>query len=480
LLGRLDHQVKVRGYRIEPGEIEKILSQHEGVKDAVVVAQEDQDGNRRLVAYCIPVSGERLRPIELEQFLQRKLPEYMVPSCFVQMEIFPLTPNGKIDRKAFPQPDNITLESDSPFEEPEGELELQLADIWKKALRKPVIGANDNFFDLGGHSLLAAKVFALMDRQMGVKLPLALLFQAPTIRQLAARIAEKSRTYLWRSLVPIQTRGNAPPIFLVHGAEGNVLLYKNLARILGDNQPIYGLQSANLSGNEQTQATVEAMASQYREEIQALQPKGPYFLGGYCLGGTIALEVAQQLRRSGEPVALLAMLETYNIAEHPKISLPVRTIHRVQNVYFHLTNLLFSLSHAGFGFFSEKLKVELDRLNVTLNIMLSAMLAKLNYQTSLHYQHLRVRTLNDKAQATYRPRSYDGKITLFKTKAHYYGFDDADYGWGPIARQGVDVVELPHYPRGSLNEPFVEVLGDQLKAAIGKIFSASSPVGNIS
>ncbi len=196
MLGRLDHQVKLRGYRIELGEIEKVLSQHQAIKDAVVVTQEDQDGDKRLVAYYTPVAGGRVKSGELGKFLQRTLPDYMIPGCFVEMEAFPLTPNGKIDRKGFPKPKSIALEAGSPFVEPEGQLELQLADIWKKALRKQDIGAMDNFFDLGGHSLLAAQVFAQMERQIGVKLPLALLFQAPTIRQLAARVEQKSKW--WR------------------------------------------------------------------------------------------------------------------------------------------------------------------------------------------------------------------------------------------------------------------------------------------
>ena len=473
LLGRLDHQVKVRGYRIELGEIEKVLSQHQSIKDTVVVTQEDQDGNKCLVAYCIPVTGGRLKSGELAQFLQRKLPDYMLPFCFVEIEAFPVTPNGKIDRKAFPRSESITLEARAPFVEPEGELEQRLADIWKRALRKRVIGANDNFFDLGGHSLLAAQVFAQMERQIGVKLPLALLFQAPTIRQLAASVQRKPQKCSWKSLVSIQTQGDRPPIFLIHGAEGNVLLYKNLARNLGDNQPVYGLQSSGLEGRERAKTKIEDMAALYREEIQALQPKGPYFLGGYCLGGTIALEIAHQLRTAGESVALLAMLETYNLAGSPGVSFPLKMIHKVQNLYFHLANLLLSLSRGGLGFFFEKMRVELDRVKVTLNILWSAMLGKLNYPGGMRYDHLQIRAVNDKAQAAYRPLPYDGKIILFRTKTHYRGFGDRDFGWGNIAQQGVHVVELPHYPRGTLNGPFVEVLAERLTMEIENILPGS-------
>jgi Thioesterase domain len=221
-----------------------------------------------------------------------------------------------------------------------------------------------------------------------------------------------------------------------------------------------------LEGRETIDTGVEQMAAHYRQEIQALQPRGPYFLGGYCLGGTIALEIAQQLRRSGESVALLAMMETYNMEDVGEFSFPLRTFHRAQNLYFHLKNLLLSLSRGGLGFFLEKLRVQWSRSRVKRNILWATMLDKLGYESGLRYQHLHVRDVNDRAQAAYKPLPYDGKITLFRTQGHYRGLDSWDFGWGRIARHGVRVVELPHYPRGSLNRPFVEVLVRRLAAEI--------------
>jgi thioesterase domain-containing protein len=223
---------------------------------------------------------------------------------------------------------------------------------------------------------------------------------------------------------------------------------------------------------------VEDMAAHYVGEIQVLQPKGPYFLAGYCLGGTIALEIAQQLRRAGESVALLALVETYNLEGLPEPSFPLKTVHMAQNWYFHLRNLLLSLSQGGTGFFFEKMRVELGRLRVNWNILRSTMLKTLNSGGGLQYQHLQVRAVNDQAQAAYRPIPYDGKVTLFRTKGHYSGYSDWDCSWGHIARQGLHVVELPHYPRGSLNDPFVEGLAELLKAEIEKILpTSSSPAG---
>ena len=198
---------------------------------------------------------------------------------------------------------------------------------------------------------------------------------------------------------------------------------------MGENQPVYGLQSRGLNDCDTADTTIEQMAAHYREEMQRLQPKGPYLLGGYCLGGTIAFEIAQQMRRAGESVALLAMLETYNLAYLSEVSFPLRTIHRVQNLFLHLANLFLSLSQGGFAFFFEKMKVELDRTKVTLNILWSRLLEKLHAKGSLHYQHLYIRTMNDKAQLAYRPLPYAGKITLFRPKVHYRGFGDLDFGW---------------------------------------------------
>jgi amino acid adenylation domain-containing protein len=472
-LGRRDFQVKVRGYRIELEEVEHVLAQHESVKDVAVVTWEDQDGDKRLVAYYIPREGKKAATADLRRHLQEKLPDYMCPSFFVELQTFPFTPNGKIDRKAFPQPDLSTLKVSSRHVAPQRQQETRLVAIWQELLKRQPIGLDDNFFELGGHSLLAARMFVQMEKKLGVKLPLAMLFQSPTIRKLADKIEEMAGSSNWNSLVPIQTQGSKPPLFLVHGAEGNVLLYRSLAESLGKDQPVYGLQSQGLDGGELFEPKLESIAAKYLEEIQSAQATGPYYLGGYCLGGTIAFEIAQQLTRAGESVALLAMFETYNVQSAPPVSVTLGVIHKAENLYFQVKNL--ALSGGSVEFFAEKLKVEVSRFKVHCNILWARIVDRFHPSRGVSYQHLRIQAANHQAQAAYQPVPYDGRITLFKPKVHYREFNDRHFGWENLAMQGVQIVEMPNYPRGSLNEPFVNVLARRLKAEIEKTLHA--PVG---
>ena len=289
-LGRLDSQVKIRGFRIELGGIENTLAQHKNVKEVVVFVWEDKNHDKRLVAYIIPFDEQEIAVSDLRKFLKEKLPDYMIPSLFVKMDKFPLTPNAKIDRKALPQPDTSEIESESRYIAPRDELELKLAEIWHKALGVKNIGINDNFFELGGHSLLAAQVFAQIEKKLGKNLSLATLFEGPTIGQIAEILKQKDWKPTWISLVPIQTTGTKHPLFLIHGAEGNVLIYKKLSTYLGEDQPVYGVQSQGLDGTKPLHTNFEKMAEFYITELKTVQPEGTYYLEGYCLGGAIAFE----------------------------------------------------------------------------------------------------------------------------------------------------------------------------------------------
>jgi acyl carrier protein len=473
-MGRLDLQVKIRGYRIELEEIEKMLSQHEDIKEVTTLAWENEDGDKRLVAYYIPLDGKSPKASALREFIQEHLPDYMCPSFFVEMPTFPRTPNGKVDRKAFPKPDSSGSDIEPNYVPPQRELELQLAAIWRSVLKTQRVGIDDDFFELGGHSLLAAHLFAQIERKLGVNIPLAILFRAPTIRKLAEHIEQKTWRSIWSSLVPIQPHGARPPLFLIHGAEGNVLLYRNLARKLGNAQPVYGLQSAGVDGTEQVEHDFGSMAAKYIEEIKSVQSTGPYYLGGYCLGGTIALEMAQRLKKAGESVALLAMIETYNVGTQSHFSFPVRMIHKLQNICYQIGNVILSLSDGSIEFFTEKLQVELSRCKVQFKIWLGSIGNHLNLERGHRYNQLKIRDLNHDAQMEYSPKLYEGEIVLFKPRTHFLGLTDRHFGWGKVARDGVQVVEMTNYPRGGLNEPFVDALARVLMARIDKSLNGRS------
>ena len=323
-LGRLDSQVKVRGYRIELGDIESHLNQHPDVKNAVVVVHESSVSSKRLVAYFVP-DGKGITAKDLRDYLAGELPGYMVPSAFVRLDRFPLTPNGKIDRKALKTTEILEEERTSELRKPRDEIEQKLIRIWENVLGVKQVSTRDNFFDLGGDSLVAARLFAEVEKQMGRSVPLATLFHSPTVEGIADVLRSKSVEALWSTVVPIRETGKGIPLFLVHGAEGNILLYQSLQRHLSEDLPVYGLQSGGLDGKTEYRPTIEAIAARYVEAVRQTQPHGPYLLGGYCMGGTVALEMAQQLKRAGDEVALLAMLETYNAR---RMTAPTWHIHR--------------------------------------------------------------------------------------------------------------------------------------------------------
>ena len=309
-LGRLDHQVKIRGFRIELGEIEAVLSRHPAVRQAVVTAREDQQGIKQLAAYVVCPEGQAPSPTDLRAFVRTALPDYMMPSFFVFLDALPLTANNKVDVRALPTP--VPARSDGlAHVGPRDQMEVQLIALWQQVLEVPKIGIHDNFFDLGGHSLKAAQLFFLLEQVFGRHLPLATLFQAPTIAALASVLSREEWVPPWQSLVAIQPTGTATPIFMVPGVGGNVLIFSQLAKLLGPDQPFYGLQARGLDGREAPFTSVPEMASHCVREIYQHHPRGPYILAGACTGGLIAYEIAQQLTAEGEAVTIL-MMDTWH------------------------------------------------------------------------------------------------------------------------------------------------------------------------
>ncbi len=305
-MGRLDHQVKIRGFRIELGEIETRLAHHAGVRVCVVVAVDEAQGEKRLVAYFEPVAEALPDARELREHLAQTLPVYMIPAIFQPVDALPLTPNGKIDRNRLPAPD-VRPETLAGQVDARDELEAQLVTIWQDVLKITPIGVTDDFFDLGVSSIGAARLFAEIEKRIGSQLPLGAVFQAPTIEKLAALVRGSEPRNEWTSLIPVQTGGSQAPFFCVHGGAGTVLHLQPLARALGRDQPFYAFQAQGLYGDRPPHATIEAMAAHYVVEMRTVQPQGPYLLGGYCFGAIVAWEMALQLHAAGQGVSLLAM-----------------------------------------------------------------------------------------------------------------------------------------------------------------------------
>ena len=305
-LGRLDNQVKIRGHRIELEEIEAVLEEQPGIRQAVVLVREDQPGEKWLVAYVV-AQGETSAD-KLQHALKQRVPEYMVPGAFVMLEEMPLTPNGKINRKALPAPAKDRAAARAGYLAPCTTEEEALAKIWCEVLRLERVGVNDNFFELGGHSLLTFRLKTIIKNRLNCDLPLSALFQAPTIGGLVKFLEAPSEKPSSSVLVPIQANGSKNPLFCMHPVGGQIMCYAGLSRELGTDQPFYALQSPDGSA---TQArTIEEMAMLYIREIQHVQPHGPYLLGGWSMGGLLAFEMAHQLLDAGEKIGLLVLFDS--------------------------------------------------------------------------------------------------------------------------------------------------------------------------
>ncbi|BET96662.1 hypothetical protein TCT1_15830 [Xenorhabdus sp. TCT-1] len=311
-LGRTDFQVKLRGFRIEPGEIEARLTQCDGVREAVVLDREDTPDQKRLVAYLRPLEGVELQPTRLRQQLAQYLADYMLPSAFVTLATFPLTPNGKLDRQALPAPDPSAFVVRG-YESPIGKTETALAQIWQDLLGLEKLSRHDHFFELGGHSLLAVQLLNRM-REQNMQVSLTTLFAHPTLCDLALAVKEHFVMPISpfdANPVPLSPTGSLLPLFLVHETSGDPLVYSPLAALLPPDLPVYALQALGIHTLEHPPMSIEALATNHIQAIRRIQPQGPYRLMGWSIGGLIAYEITQQLASNGETVEFLGMIDSY-------------------------------------------------------------------------------------------------------------------------------------------------------------------------
>ena len=306
--GRIDDQVKLRGFRIELGEVETNLARHRSVDTAVCMVREDTAGDERLVAYVVVSAGQALDVAELRAHLREMLPEYMVPSVYEPLEAVPLTPNGKVDRKALPAPEGTAVAARAEYVAPRTPLERTLCEIWSRVLGVESVGIHDDFFDLGGHSLLVVRLASEVETELDLDVSLAAIFHARTIEALSQLLSDSETSSQATAVVPMRATGSKPALFV----GGSHPRYAAMTRELGAEQPVYRLDVyslMNLKDNldEPMPKTIEEMASYFLPEIKALQPHGPYQISGGCEGAMVAFEIALMLQRAGEPVANLAV-----------------------------------------------------------------------------------------------------------------------------------------------------------------------------
>lgn len=459
-LGRIDNQVKIRGHRIELGEIEQIVDTLEGVNASVVIVKNDL-----LIANIISSQLDSLPETTVNKWkksLTEILPAYMVPQQFNLLSEFPTTPNGKIDRKALKTITSINYAKPA-FSIAQSNSEKIIETIWKESLGIDKIDINSDFFELGGHSILAVKVMALIEKQTGNRLPLASLIENPTIARLAAYMDKKFIS--WDSLVPLKPKGNKAPLFIVHGANHNVLIYKNLADNLDDDQPVYALQAKGLSGEVEPHKSVEEMASHYISEIKTINPEGPYALGGFSFGGIIAFEMAKQLKAEGNKVKILALFDSYVYPHYyytnPLVKKIISTLYNISQLFFMAFNMFSSVKN-------------FKRRKALLKLKISGLYLRIKYgrekQNQLQFNYSsKIDEMVELAFIRYNLIPQDIKVDLFRSTEDIYFAHDYKYlGWKNIALKGIRKHLIP----GNHSEMFLSPAVEEVSSILQKIMDS--------
>ena len=439
-LGRSDFQVKLRGFRIELGEIEATLQRHSAVEQSVAAVREDQPGQQRLAGYVVLRPGAKVEPADLQEHVRKSLPEFMVPSAMMILPAFPLTPNGKVDRRALPTPDLLQF---TPAERvaPRDDLEMILVRIWEKVLGVPNIGVDDNYFDLGGHSVLAVRLLGEVEKVVGRKIPLTSLFRGSTVATLARLLTEGAESETEPLVTEFQSGdGTSPPIFAVAAPGARSLGYAKLARHVGLDQGIYKLQALAPvpGGRPLTKVELSDLAEQYIAGMRAVQGDGPYYLIAMCGGCQIAEQMILQLEAQSHEVKLFAILDTW------------------------VTEFV----HRRWGFRVLGYQQRLNWLQRATNR------ERWNWAKSALKNRLRIWT----GQATasqpwkdtywphdFKPPRFRAPIVLFKRpRQPYYYIDDPAMGWGARSESGVEIHEISARHNEFLREPNAEIISSVL------------------
>ena len=351
----------------------------------------------------------------------------------------------------------------------------QLARIWQQVLGIESIALDQNYFDLGGDSSLAVQMFAQIESVFKIKLPLATLYEAPSVAELAGILRSEASASRWSPLVAIQPNGSRPPLFCVHPHGGNVLVYRELSRQLGSDQPFFGLQSQGLGGDQEPLTKIEDMAALYVREIRKKQPHGPYFLGGYCMGGAVAYEAACQLREVGEEVAMLALFDAMEFSTLPPPSFLQMSYYNCQRFLFHVADLLQLNSHDRSRFLSEKM----SSLRIRMPVWLGSLTGRLRKNsleggTTSESQALgRVWHANFWAYLNYVARPYPGAVIDIRPCRQYRLFDRPQFKWDRFAQGGQKTIVLPVNPPAMLSDPFVRHLAVALRKCLDEAIEAS-------
>lgn len=432
-LGRRDRLVKVRGFRVELGEVEAALFQHPAVEQCVTVAKQPGGNGSAslqhqtyLVAYAVLKRRQRASSHNLRDFLKDRLPDSALPAMIFILDSFPLSPNGKVDFHVLSQLDPVERESCETYAPPRDAVELRLTQVWEKLLNLYPIGVADSFFEIGGDSLSAIDLMLTIEKEFQCRLPITALIQSPTIAALADVLRGGDKSLSLGSLVPIRVQGARPPLFCIH-ADGSVFIYRRFAEYLDPEIPIYGLQAHGLADpKQQPYRHVDEMAAHYIHEIRTVQLHGPYHLCAFSAGGVIIFEMARQLHALGEQVAFVGLLDAYG-PDYPEY---LRTKNRANyKVSVHLNTLRLHGMKGQVRYLSGRVRHRVTRILSQLSVDLLLKL-RLPMPRRIRYEYI-ARLIDRAAQMYPRGNTYPGEVILFHALSQPEGIKpDRTLGWG--------------------------------------------------
>ncbi len=467
-LGREDRQVKLRGIRLEPSEIESALMEAPGVDAAAVVLRREKAAGPYLAAYLqaqADAEESQLESQRLRAFLETRLPAYMIPSHYVEMERLPRTASGKLDRKRLPAPQS---HSGAPLAA-RNDLELRLLGIWREVLESPTLGIGDNFFEAGGHSLLGVRLIDRIGREAGAELPLSALLESPTVERMARRLARSSPSG-WTPLVAIRPLGSGddqpgePPVFCLHPLGGTVLCFQELAQHLAP-APVYAFQAPGLEAGQQPLESIEEMASLYLPFLKRVWPQGPYRLIGYSLGGMVAYEMARRLQAQGSQVSLLGLLDS-RLRSPQSASIPSDEQWRCEEEAELLLALMqdalpLSKSDLVGDSPQARLRFAAEKARQCGALAPDVGLEQLTRLLKLYRTHLDIR---------YDPQPFPGKAVFLRAE------DEPEEArrrlhqdWEPWIKAGLEVVDVPGAHQSLLDRPYASGLAAALKRVLHEV-----------
>lgn len=465
-LGRRDSQVKIRGYRIDAAEIEMALLEHNAIEETVVIAHKTSNDNMGLVAYFVSVTAQVPTVTEIRKFLSGSLPDYMIPSIFVKLDALPVSPTGKLNYQALPAPDNARPNLGVSPIKPRNKTENRLVKVWKEVLGIHPIGVRDNFYDLGGNSILAAHLFTQIQKAFGKTVPASVLLQASNIEQQAEILNQKKTLSSSSLMVEIQPGGNKRPLFNVHNCLGEVLIYRDLARSLGPEQPFYALKPQGMYGEKLPYTCFEDMAARFIEEMQAVQPEGPYFLSSVGIGGSIALEMAQQLQKKGQKVDILILMDAIqhalvNQGISPGKNQSISDSGNRKLLDRYTGRFIHSLKKGRlFRSFRNIIKRQIKKYY--WKFAYSSISRNISFiKNNIDYiQH--VRKVLVAAESKYIPKTYPDKIVYFLSEALKDQLHSNE--WHELSTGKLDIHIAPGFHGEMLKEPHVQVVAEKLKS----------------